>query len=138
MGHLAVRLTPGASADRIDGWDTDAGGRPVLKVRVRARPIEGEANEALIRLLSTALGIPKSAVAIQRGGQSRTKRVSNHVHAGWILLHGRFLARMRFAASISFRMTATMMSFVGFPVVASRVAKALKPGSKRLAARAAR
>jgi uncharacterized protein YggU (UPF0235/DUF167 family) len=51
----------------------DAEGRPVLKVRVRARPIEGEANEALVRLLAKALGVPKSAVVLQRGGQSRTK-----------------------------------------------------------------
>ena len=75
MAHLAVRLTPGASADRIDGWDVDAEGRPVLKVRVRARPVEGEANEALVKLLGKALGVPKSAVAIQRGGQSRTKMI---------------------------------------------------------------
>lgn len=75
MANLAVRLTPGASADRIAGWDVDAEGRPVLKVRVRARPIEGEANEALIKLLARALGVPKSAVVIQRGGQSRTKMV---------------------------------------------------------------
>jgi uncharacterized protein (TIGR00251 family) len=73
--HLPVRLTPGASADRIDGWDVDAEGRPVLKVRVRARPIEGEANEALIKLLAKALGVPKSAVVLQRGGQSRTKMI---------------------------------------------------------------
>ncbi|MBA3050917.1 DUF167 domain-containing protein [Brevundimonas sp.] len=71
--HLAIRLTPGASADRIDGWGVDAEGRPVLKVRVRARPIEGEANEALVKLMARTLGVPKSAVAIQRGGQSRTK-----------------------------------------------------------------
>ncbi len=75
MSRLAVKLTPGASTDRIDGWDVDAEGRPVLKVRVRARPVEGEANEALIKLLAKALGVPKSAVAIQRGGQSRTKMV---------------------------------------------------------------
>ena len=73
MSRLAVKLTPGASADRIDGWDVDAEGRPVLKVRVRARPIEGEANEALVKLLARALGVPKSAVSVQRGGQSRTK-----------------------------------------------------------------
>jgi hypothetical protein len=73
MANLPIRLTPGASIDRIDGWDVDPEGRPVLKVRVRARPIEGEANEALIKLLAKALGVPKSAVAIQRGGQSRTK-----------------------------------------------------------------
>jgi uncharacterized protein (TIGR00251 family) len=71
--RLPVRLTPGAAADRIDGWDVDAESRPVLKVRVRARPVEGEANEALVKLMAKALGVPKSAVAIQRGGQSRTK-----------------------------------------------------------------
>jgi uncharacterized protein YggU (UPF0235/DUF167 family) len=73
MARLAVKLTPGAASDRIDGWDADAEGRPVLKVRVRARPIEGEANEALVRLLAKALGLPRSAVSVQRGGQSRTK-----------------------------------------------------------------
>ena len=73
MARLAVKLTPGASADRIDGWDVDAEGRSVLKVRVRARPVEGEANEALVKLLARTLGVPKSTVAIQRGGQSRTK-----------------------------------------------------------------
>ena len=73
MARLAVKLTPGAASGSIDGWDADAEGRPVLKVRVRARPIEGEANEALVRLLAKALGLPRSAVAIQRGGQSRTK-----------------------------------------------------------------
>ena len=75
MARLAVKLTPGASADRIDGWDVDAGGRPVLKIRVRARPVEGEANEALVKLVARALGVPKSAVSVQRGGQSRTKMI---------------------------------------------------------------
>lgn len=51
----------------------DAEGRPVLKVRVRARPVEGEANEALVKMLARALGVAKSAVSVQRGGQSRTK-----------------------------------------------------------------
>ena len=74
--RLPVRLTPGTASDRIDGWGVDAEGRAVLKVRVRARPIEGEANEALIKLLSKALGVPKSAVTLQRGGQSRTKMVT--------------------------------------------------------------
>ena len=76
MARLPVRLTPGASSDRIDGWDVDADGRPVLKVRVRARPVEGEANAALFKLLAKALGVPKSAVSLARGGQSRTKMLS--------------------------------------------------------------
>ena len=71
-----MRLTPGVAADRIDGWDVDAEGRPVLKVRVRARPVEGEANAALVKLLAKTLGVPKSAVALERGGQSRTKLIS--------------------------------------------------------------
>lgn len=75
MARLAVRLTPGASADRIDGWDVDADDRPVLKVRVRARPVEGEANEALIRLLAKTLGVPRSTVSLARGGQSRLKMI---------------------------------------------------------------
>jgi uncharacterized protein len=75
MANLPVRLTPGASTDRIDGWDVDAEGRPVLKVRVRARPVEGEANTALVKLIAKSLGVPKSAVVLQRGGQSRTKMI---------------------------------------------------------------
>ena len=74
--RLPVRLTPGASADRIDGWDVDADDRPVLKVRVRARPVEGEANVALLKLLAKTLGVPKSAVSLDRGGQSRTKMLT--------------------------------------------------------------
>ena len=76
MTRLPVRLTPGASSDRIDGWDVDADGRPVLKVRVRARPVEGEANAALLKLLAKTLRVPKSAVSLDRGGQSRTKMIS--------------------------------------------------------------
>lgn len=76
MTSLPIRLTPGASADRIDGWDVDADGRPVLKVRVRARPVEGEANAALLKLMAKTLGLPKSAVTLERGGQSRSKRIA--------------------------------------------------------------
>ena len=73
--RLAVKLTPGAASDRIDGWDVDADDRAVLKVRVRARPVEGEANKALMLLLAKSLGVPKSAVTLARGGQSRLKMV---------------------------------------------------------------
>ena len=73
--RLHVRLTPRADADRIDGWTTDADGRPVLAVRVRAAPIEGEANAALEALIAKALGVRKSSVFVARGGQSRLKAV---------------------------------------------------------------
>ncbi|HBI18913.1 MULTISPECIES: DUF167 domain-containing protein [unclassified Brevundimonas] len=75
MATLAVKLQPGAAMDRIDGWDVDASGRRILKVRVRARPVDGAANEALIRFLANSLDLPKSAVALTRGGQSRLKMI---------------------------------------------------------------
>ena len=75
MTQLAIKLQPGASADRIDGWDVDPSGRAVLKVRVRARPIEGQANDALVKFLARALDLPKSAVTLARGSQSRLKMV---------------------------------------------------------------
>lgn len=73
--RIAIRLTPKASTDRIDGWDVDLDGRPVLKVRVRARPVEGEANAALIACLARALGVPRRDVTLARGGQSRLKMI---------------------------------------------------------------
>lgn len=75
MSRLPVKLTPGAAVDRIDGWGADADGRPVLKVRVRARPVEGEANTALIACLAKALGVPRRDVTLARGGQSRLKMI---------------------------------------------------------------
>ncbi|QTN19908.1 DUF167 domain-containing protein [Brevundimonas sp. AJA228-03] len=75
MARLAVKLMPGASADRIDGWDVDVDGRPVLKVRVRTRPVEGQANAALILLLAKSLGVPRSTLSLMRGGQSRLKMI---------------------------------------------------------------
>lgn len=75
MANLPVRLQPGAAADRIDAWTNDAEGRPVLKVRVRACPIEGEANDALIRMLAKGLCVPKSSISVGRGAQSRLKMI---------------------------------------------------------------
>jgi len=75
MANLPIRLQPGAAVDRIEGWKADPEGRRVLKVRVRARPIDGEANDALIRLLAKSLGVSRSSVTVVRGGQSRSKMV---------------------------------------------------------------
>lgn len=75
MTRLIVRLTPKASADRIDGWEEDGQGRRYLKVRVRAAPIEGRANVAMIELLAKALGLPKSRLRLAGGDTSRLKTI---------------------------------------------------------------
>ena len=72
---LAVRLTPRGGADRIEGWGRDDAGRLFLKARVRAAPVEGEANAALEALLAKALGIARSRVKVARGTTQRLKTV---------------------------------------------------------------
>ena len=72
---VTVRLTPKGGRDAIDGIETLADGNTVLKVRVRAAPHEGAANEALCRVLAKALGVPSSRVEISGGATSRIKRV---------------------------------------------------------------
>lgn len=71
---LAVRLTPKASRDGIDGLG-EFDGAPVLLARVRALPHAGEANQALCKLIAKWLKVPRSVVAIGAGGKSRIKRV---------------------------------------------------------------
>jgi uncharacterized protein YggU (UPF0235/DUF167 family) len=46
-----------------------------LRVHVAARPVDGAANEALVRLLAATLGIGKGRIAIVRGTTTRSKVV---------------------------------------------------------------
>ena len=73
--RLRVRLTPNASADRLDGPETAADGRTHLKARVRAVPEKGKANTALEALIARTFGAPKSAVRVERGQTARIKTV---------------------------------------------------------------
>lgn len=79
---LTVRLTPKSARDGIGGIEQLDDGRPVLKVRVRAVPQDGEANDALVRLLAKALHIPASAVRIESGAGSRIKTLHLRGDAG--------------------------------------------------------
>ena len=70
-----MRLTPKGGRDAVEGVETLADGRSVLKARVRAAPENGRANAALIALIAATLRIPKSAVSIRAGATSRVKTV---------------------------------------------------------------
>jgi len=68
---LSVRVVPRAARDAIAGVRDGA-----LLVRLTAPPVEGRANAALIRLLASALGVPRSAIGIAAGASGRTKRLT--------------------------------------------------------------
>ena len=67
---LRVRVQPRSSREAILGWRDDA-----LRLAVTAPPIEGEANEAVRRLLARALGVAPSAVSLVHGQRGRDKVV---------------------------------------------------------------
>ncbi|HXN93260.1 MAG TPA: DUF167 domain-containing protein [Candidatus Acidoferrales bacterium] len=67
---FSVRVQPRASKDEIAG---EMGG--ALRVRLRAPAVEDRANEALVEFLAQLLKTPRSAVRIQSGERSRTKRI---------------------------------------------------------------
>jgi uncharacterized protein (TIGR00251 family) len=71
MASLRLKVTPSASHDAVVGWQGD-----VLRVQVRAPAQRGKANEAVLRLLATALGIDRRRLRIVRGETSRQKVVS--------------------------------------------------------------
>ena len=73
---VALRVTPRGGRDDIDGIETLADGRSVLKVRVRALADGGEANRAVAELLAKSLGVPKARVRLLAGATSRLKQVA--------------------------------------------------------------
>ncbi len=68
--RIVVRLTPRAGADRVDGV-VDG----VLRVRVAAPPVDGAANEALVRLLARELGVARREVRVVAGEAARVKQI---------------------------------------------------------------
>jgi uncharacterized protein (TIGR00251 family) len=73
---IALRVTPRGGRDDIDGIETLANGRSVVKARVRAIADGGEANKAVTELLAKALRVRKANVKILSGATSRLKQVA--------------------------------------------------------------
>ena len=71
--RLAVRLTPRASRNGMDGIVTGADGRPALQIRLTAPPVDGAANKALIAFLAETLGLRKGDITIRSGETGRLK-----------------------------------------------------------------
>ncbi len=68
--RLLVRVRPRAARTEVVG---ELGG--VLKIRVAAPPVDGAANDALVRFLAERLAVPRAAVTLAAGTSSRSKVV---------------------------------------------------------------
>jgi uncharacterized protein len=68
--RLRLRVMPGAGRAAVVGRYGDA-----WKVRVTAAPEQGRANEAVLRLLAEALGLPRDALTLVSGHGGRDKIV---------------------------------------------------------------
>ena len=68
--RLAIQVQPRASRTELAGLHGAA-----IKIRLAAPPIDGAANDALIRFLAELLGIPRAAITISSGQSGRRKSV---------------------------------------------------------------
>lgn len=67
---ITVRVTPRASREAL----TIEEGQ--LRVRLRAAPVDGAANAALVALLAERLKLPRRAITIVQGETARIKRIA--------------------------------------------------------------
>jgi len=67
---LTLHIQPGAKRSEVAGLHGEA-----LKLRLAAPPIEGRANEALLRFIADSFGVTLRQVELLRGAQSRHKMV---------------------------------------------------------------
>ena len=68
--NIKIYLQPKSSKNEIVGPYRDG-----IKIKVTAPPVEGKANEALIRFLSKELGISPSSIEIIKGHHSKEKTI---------------------------------------------------------------
>lgn len=68
---LTLHVQPGAKRTEVAGLHGEA-----LKIRLAAPPVEGRANEALLRYVADTFAVPLRQVELKQGGQSRHKVVA--------------------------------------------------------------
>lgn len=68
--RLTLHIMPNAKHTGPAGLHGDA-----LKLRLQAPPVDGKANDALVRYLAARLNVPRSAIAISHGHTARRKQI---------------------------------------------------------------
>lgn len=75
--RIAIRVQPGAKRTEIVGWEAGPSDLPgfdrVLRIRLAAPPVEGKANDELVRFLARTAGVGRGEIRIARGESSRFK-----------------------------------------------------------------
>ena len=69
--RLSFKVVPGTSGDEVAGQHGDA-----IRVKLRAPPVDGRANAALLAFLAERLGLRASALHVVTGEKSRLKLVA--------------------------------------------------------------
>jgi uncharacterized protein (TIGR00251 family) len=67
---IRVRVVPRSSRDELCGFENG-----ILKIKVTDPPVEGAANDKVIKLLAGGLGLSKTDIRIVKGHSSRMKTV---------------------------------------------------------------
>ena len=69
--RLAVRVQPRANRSEVVGLHGDS-----IKIRLKAPPIDGAANEELIRFVAESLGVSRSHIELKSGLRGRSKTIA--------------------------------------------------------------
>lgn len=67
---LEVYIQPGASNNSVVGTHGER-----LKIKIKAPPVDGEANQELVKFMGEYLGVSKSKVHLLKGESSRQKDI---------------------------------------------------------------
>lgn len=70
MRVLAIKVKPNARQEKLECQDDGS-----WRAEIKAPPVDGKANKALIALVARYFGLKKSQVSIKTGAGSRLKRV---------------------------------------------------------------
>lgn len=68
---FVVRVVPRASKNQVVGLEGEQ-----VKIRLTAPPVEGKANDALVKFLASLLSVPRSSIEILAGQTSKTKTIA--------------------------------------------------------------
>jgi uncharacterized protein (TIGR00251 family) len=71
---LDIHVVPNAAKTQAVGLHGEAG-ELALRLRLQAPPVDGKANQALVKWLAGCLGVPQQAVTLARGETSRRKQL---------------------------------------------------------------